>query len=54
MRCKADGEKENRGPDGDVMIEGNSGSNDKGEWSENVQACVEERRWARSEKSVGV
>jgi len=30
--CKADGEKENRGPDGDVRIEGNSGSDGKGEW----------------------
>ena len=50
----ADGEKENRGPDGDVRIEGNSGSDGKGEWSEMVRACVEEGRWARSEKSVGV
>ena len=38
--CKADGEKENRGPGGDVRIEGNSGSD--GEWCEMVQACVEE------------
>ena len=29
MWCKADGEKENRGPDGDVRIEGNSGSDGK-------------------------
>ena len=29
--CKADGEKENRGSDGDVMIERNSGSDGKGE-----------------------
>ena len=36
--CKADGEKENRGPDGNVRIEGNSGSDGKGEWSEMVQA----------------
>ena len=40
--CKADGEKENRGPNGDVRIEVNSGSVDKGEWSEMVRACVEE------------
>ena len=42
MWCKTDGEKENRGPDGDVKIEGNSGSDGKGEWSEMVRACVEE------------
>jgi len=35
--CKTDGEKENRGPDGDVRIVGNSSSDDKGEWSEMVQ-----------------
>ena len=29
MWCIADGEKENRGPDGDVRIEGNSGSDGK-------------------------
>ena len=51
--CKTDTEKENRGPDGDVRIVGNSGSDGKGEWSEMVWACVEER-WVRSEKSVGV
>mgnify|MGYP001799872364 CR=1 FL=1 len=32
----------NRGPNGDVGIEGNSGSDGKGEWSEMVWACVEE------------
>ena len=37
--CKTDGEKENRGP---KRIEGNSGSDGKGEWSEMVWACVEE------------
>ena len=42
VRCKTDGEKENRGPDGDVRIEGNSGSDGKGKWSEMVRACVEE------------
>ena len=42
MWCKTDGEKEGRGPDGDVGIEGNSGSDGKGKWSEIVQACVEE------------
>ena len=36
MWCKTDGEKENGGPDGDVRIEGNSGSDGKGEWSEMV------------------
>jgi len=51
--CKTDREKENRGPDGDVRIVGNSGSDGKGEWSEMVWACVEEGR-VRSEKSVGV
>ena len=34
MWCKTDGEKEERGPNGDVGIEGNSGSDGKGEWSE--------------------
>ena len=42
MWCKTDGEKEGIGPNGDVGIEGNSGSDDKGEWSEMVRACVEE------------
>ena len=41
MWCKTDGEKENRGPDGVVRIEGNSGSDGKGEWSKRVRACVE-------------
>ena len=36
--CKTDGEKEDRGPDGDVGIEGNSGSDGKGKWSEMVRA----------------
>ena len=36
MWCKADGEKEKRGPDGDVRVEVNSGSDGKGEWSELV------------------
>ena len=40
--CKTDGEKEDRGTKGDVGIEGNSCSDGKGEWSEMVQACVEE------------
>ena len=30
---------------GDVGIEGNSGSDGKGEWSEIVWACVKEGRW---------
>ena len=34
--CKTDGEKEDRGPYGDVGIEGNSGSDGKGKWSEMV------------------
>ena len=42
MWCKTDGEKENRGLDGDVRIEGNSSSDSKSEWSEIVRACVEE------------
>ena len=44
--CKTDGEKEDRGPDRDVGIEGNSGSDGKG-------ACAEEGWWACSKKSVG-
>ena len=36
------GEKEDRRPNGDVEIEGNSGSDGKGEWSEMVRACVKE------------
>ena len=32
---KTDGEKEDRGPDGNVGIEGNSGSDGRGKWSEN-------------------
>ena len=42
MFCKTDGEKEDRGPHGDVGIEGNSCSNGKGELSQMVRACVEE------------
>ena len=42
MWCKIDGEKEDRRPNGDVGIKGNSGSNGKGEWSEMVWACVGE------------
>ena len=34
--CKTDGEKEDRGPNGDVGIEGNRGSDSKGEWSEST------------------
>ena len=41
MWCKTDGKKEDRGPDGDVRIEENSGSDGKGEWSKMVWACVE-------------
>ena len=42
MWCKTDGEKEHRGPNGDIGIEGNSGSDGKSEWSEMLGACVEE------------
>ena len=42
MWCKTGGEKEDRGPNGEVGIEGNSGSDGKGEWSEMAWACVEE------------
>ena len=52
--CKTDGEKKDRGPNGDVGIEGNSGSDGKGKWSEMVRACVEEGWWSCFEKSVGV
>ena len=54
MWCKTDGEKEGRGPNGDVGTEGNSGSDGKGEWSEMVRACVEGGMMACFEKSVGV
>ena len=37
-----------------METEGNSGSDGKSEWSEMVQACVEEGWWACSEKSIGV
>ena len=33
--------KEDIGPNGDVGIEGNSGSDGKSKWSEMVRACVE-------------
>ena len=36
MWCETDGEKEHRGPNGDVGNEANSGSDGKGEWSEMV------------------
>ena len=42
VRCKTDGKKEGKGPNGDVGSEGNSGSDGKGEWIEMVRACVEE------------
>ena len=37
MWCKTYGEKENRGPNGDVGIEGISGSDGKSKWSEMVR-----------------
>ena len=40
--CKTDGQKEDREPNGDVGIEGNSGSDGKGEWTEMVWVCVGE------------
>ena len=40
--CKTDAEKEDRGPNVDVGIKGNSSSDGKGEWSEMVRASVEE------------
>ena len=40
--CKTDGENEDRGPNRDFRIEGNSGLDGKGKWSEMVQACVDE------------
>ena len=52
--CKTDGEKEDKEPNGDVGIEGNSGSDCNSEWSEMVGACVEEGWWACFEKSIGV
>ena len=53
MWCKTDGEKEDRGANGNVGIEGNSGSDGNGKWSEMVRACVEEG-WACFEKRFGV
>ena len=35
-------------------IEGSSGSDGEGEWSEMVRACVEEGWWVCFEKSIGV
>ena len=43
---KTVGEKEDRGPNGDIGIEGNSGLDGKGQWSEMVRACVKEGWWA--------
>ena len=40
--CQTGGEKEDRGPNGNVGFEGNSGSDGKGKWSEMLHACVEE------------
>ena len=37
-----------------TVIEANSGSDGKGEWSEMVRACVEEEWWACVEKSIRV
>ena len=54
MSYKTDGEKEDRGPNGDNGIEGNSCSDGKGEFSEMVWACVEEGWLTCFEKSVGV
>ena len=42
MWCKTDVKKEDRGPNGDVGIEGNSVSDGKGERSEMVWAFVKE------------
>ena len=42
MLSKTDGEKKDRGPNLDVGIEGNSGSDGKDELSEMVLACAEE------------
>ena len=52
--CKTDGEKEDKGPNKDVGIEGNSGSDGISNWSKMVQACVEEGWWACFEKSIEV
>ena len=54
MWCKTNGEKENRRPNGDVGIEGNSGSDGKGDWSEIVWTCAKEGWWVCFENSVGV
>ena len=42
MWCKTEEEKDDRGPNGNVGIEGNNGSDGKGEWNEMVWVCVEE------------
>ena len=54
MLCETDGEKEDKGPKGDVGIEGNSSSDGKGKWSEMVWACVEEGWWECFEEGIGV
>ena len=41
-------------PNGDVGIEGKSGSDGKGKWSEMVRACVEEGWWARKALEIEV
>ena len=54
VRCKTDGEKENRRPDGDVRIEGKQWFRWQRLMEWDNTACVEEGWWARSEKSIGV
>ena len=44
MLCKTDGQKEEREPNGDVGIDGNSGSDGKGEWTGMVQVLYVLRR----------
>ena len=44
MRCKTDGEKEDRGPDGDVGIEENNGSESKNVGLEKKDA-MNRARW---------
>ena len=39
MCCKTYGEKEDRGPNGVVGIEGNRGSDGKDEWSHGTGMC---------------
>ena len=52
--CETNEEKEDRGPNRDVGIEGNSGSDGKGEWSDMYGHVLRRDDGHVFEKSVGV